>query len=132
LFETRFEFPQKTHGRGVLAGAKVGNGVAVRAGVGVADAAGFGVATCAWARAKKMTKPTRTHTLKKAIPDRIRMLESVCRSWMDLSFIAEVSTKQFVSGLSIGSIRCREIFYGCRSPAKLVDAVERTCQPAAF
>ena len=71
--------PIPPHGRGVLAGAKVGNGVAVGAGVGVADAAdapGFGVATCACARTKKATKPTRTHTLRKAIPDRIRMLAS--------------------------------------------------------
>ena len=45
--------------------------MAVRAAVAVA--AGFGVATCACARAKKATKPTRTHTLRKAIPDRIRM-----------------------------------------------------------
>ena len=66
------------HGRGVLRGAKVGNGVAV--GEGVAVAAGIGVATCACAPAKKATKPTRTHTLRKAIPDRIRVLAAGCRS----------------------------------------------------
>ena len=65
--------------RGVLPGARVGNGVAVGAGVGVAVAAGFGVATCACAPAKKATKPTRTHTLRKAIPDRIRVLVAGCR-----------------------------------------------------
>ena len=52
------------HGRGGRPGAKVGNGVAV--GGGVAVAAG----PCACAAAKKATKPTRTHTLRKAIPDR--------------------------------------------------------------
>lgn len=57
----------------MLAGAKVANGVAVRKGVGVADGAEFGVATCACTRAKKATKPTKTHTLRKAIPDLIRM-----------------------------------------------------------
>jgi hypothetical protein len=46
--------------------------VAVRAGVAVA--AGFGVATCACTPEKKATKPTRTHKLRKAIPDRIRVL----------------------------------------------------------
>ena len=66
------------HGRGVLAGAKVGNGVAV--GAGVAVAAGFGVAICACAPAKKATKPTRTHTLRKAISGRIRVLVAGCRS----------------------------------------------------
>jgi hypothetical protein len=66
------------HGRGVLSGAKVGNGVAV--GAGVAVATGTGVATCACAPAKKVTKPTRTHTLRKAIPDRIRVLAAKCRS----------------------------------------------------
>jgi hypothetical protein len=60
------------HGRGVLPGAKVGNGVAV--GEGVAVAAGIGVATCACAPAKKATKPTTTHTLTKAIPERICVL----------------------------------------------------------
>jgi hypothetical protein len=49
-------------------GTKVGNGV----GEGVAVAPG--VATCACALAKKATKPTRTHTLTKAIPDSIRVL----------------------------------------------------------
>ena len=76
------------HGRGGR-GATVGNGV----GEGVADAPGIGVATCACAPAKKATKPTRTHTLTKAIPDRIRVLGAGCRSRMDLFFIAEVSTK---------------------------------------
>jgi len=52
------------HGRGGRPGAKVGNGVAV--GAGVAVAAG----PCACAAAKKATKPTRTHTLSKAIRDR--------------------------------------------------------------
>src|SRR5215468_322160 len=66
------------HGRGVLRGAKVGNGVAV--GAGVAVAAGIGVATCACAPAKKATKPTRTYTLRKAIPGRIRVLVAGCRS----------------------------------------------------
>ncbi len=66
------------HGRGGVRGAKVGNGVAV--GAGVAVAAGIGVATCACAPAKKVTKPTRTHTLTKAIPDRIRVLAAGCRS----------------------------------------------------
>jgi hypothetical protein len=66
------------HGRGVLRGAKVGNGVAV--GAGVAVAAGIGVATCACAPAKKATKPTKTHTLRKAIPDRIRVLAAGCGS----------------------------------------------------
>ena len=64
------------HGCGVLRGAKVGNGVAV--GEGVAVAAGIGVATCACAPAKKATKPTRTNTLRKAIPDRIRVLAAGC------------------------------------------------------
>ena len=68
------------HGRGVMRGAKVGNGVAV--GTGVAVAAGLCVATCACAPAKKATKPTRTHTLSKAIPDRIRV-------FMDFPFIAK-------------------------------------------
>ena len=53
-------------------GAKGGNGVAV--GEGVAGAPGGGVATCACALAKKATKPTRTHTLTKAIPDSIGVL----------------------------------------------------------
>jgi hypothetical protein len=66
------------HGRGGVRGAKVGNGVAV--GAGVAVAAGIGVATCACAPAKKATKPSRTHTLTKAIPDRIRVLAAGCRS----------------------------------------------------
>jgi hypothetical protein len=66
------------HGRGVMSGAKVGNGVAV--GAGVAVAAGLCVATCACAPANKANKPTRTHTLRKAIPDRIRMLVAGCRS----------------------------------------------------
>ena len=57
------------HGRGVVRGAKVGNGVAV--GAGVAVAAGIGVVTCACAPAKKATKPSRTHTLTKAMPHRI-------------------------------------------------------------
>jgi hypothetical protein len=42
----------------------------VAVGEGVVVAAGFGVPTCAYAPAKKATKPTRTHTLRKAIPDR--------------------------------------------------------------
>ena len=63
---------------GARPGAKVGNGVAV--GAGVAVAAGIGVATCACAPAKKVTKPTRTHTLTKAFPDRIRVLAARCRS----------------------------------------------------
>jgi hypothetical protein len=68
------------HGRGVLRGAKVGNAVAVGAGVTVAP--GVCVATCACAPAKKATKPTRTHTLRKMIPDRIRV-------FMDFLFIAK-------------------------------------------
>jgi hypothetical protein len=74
------------HRRGGVRGAKVGNGVAV--GAGVAVAAGIGVVTCACAPAKKATKPSRTHTLTKAIPDRIRVLAAGCRS---LFFIAELS-----------------------------------------
>lgn len=74
------------HGCGVLCGAKVGNGVVDGAGV-VAVPAGIGVVTCACTPAKKATKPTTTHTLKKAIPDRIRMLAGGC------GFIAEISTK---------------------------------------
>jgi hypothetical protein len=70
--------PIHPHGGGVLRGAKVGNGVAV--GAGVAVAAGIGVATCACAPAKKATKPTRTHTLRKAIHDRIRVLATGCGS----------------------------------------------------
>ena len=66
------------HGRGGARGAKVGNGVAV--GAGVAVAAGIGVATCACAPAKKATKPSRTHRLTKAIPDRIRVIADGCRS----------------------------------------------------
>ena len=66
------------HGRGEVRGAKVGNGVTV--GAGVAVAAGIGVVTCARAPAKKATKPSRTHTLTKAIPDRIRVLAAGCRS----------------------------------------------------
>ena len=65
-------------GRGVMIGATVGNGVAV--GERVADAPGPGVATCACAPAKKATKPTRTHTQTKAIPDRIRVLMAGWRS----------------------------------------------------
>ena len=61
-----FRVRDSPHGRGVLAGAKVGNGVAVGAGVGVAT--GFGVAICACAPAKKATRPTRMHTLRIAIP----------------------------------------------------------------
>jgi len=57
---------------GVRPGAKGGNGVAV--GEGVAVPAGIGVATCACAPAKKVTKPTTTHTLTKAIPERICVL----------------------------------------------------------
>jgi hypothetical protein len=68
------------YGRGVAPGAKVGNWVAV--GAGVAIPVGLCVATCACAPAKKATKPTRTHTLSKAIPDRIRM-------FMDFLFIAK-------------------------------------------
>jgi hypothetical protein len=73
-----FRRSDSPHGRGVLSGAKVGNGVAV--GAGVAVATGTGVATCACAPAKKATKPTRTHTVRKAIPDRIRGLAARCRS----------------------------------------------------
>jgi len=80
-----------SHGRGVLSGAKVGNGVAV--GAGVADAPGAGVATCARAPAKKATKPTRTHALRKTIPDRIRLLVVEYWSCTGLLFIAKVSTK---------------------------------------
>lgn len=76
---------------GVRPGTKGGNGVAVDAGVAVA--AGTGVATWACTRAKKVTKPIRTHTLRKAIPDHIRVLTVRCPSRMDLFFIAEVSTK---------------------------------------
>jgi hypothetical protein len=75
-----FAEADSSHGRGVLSGAKVGNGVAVGAGVGVADAAGFGVATWACTPAKKATKPISTHTLKKTIADRIRVLAAGCRS----------------------------------------------------
>jgi hypothetical protein len=63
-----------------MSGATVGNRVAV--GAGVAVAAGLCVATCACAPAKKATKPTRTHALSKAIPDRIRV-------FMDFLFIAK-------------------------------------------
>jgi hypothetical protein len=63
------------HGCGGRSGTKGGNGVAVGEGDAVA-----GVATCACAPAKKATKPTRTHTLTKAIPDRIRVLAAGCRS----------------------------------------------------
>jgi hypothetical protein len=63
-----------------MRGAKVGNGLAV--GEGVAVAPGLCVATCACAPAKKATKPTRTHTLRKMIPDRIRV-------FMDFLFIAK-------------------------------------------
>jgi hypothetical protein len=59
-------------GGGVRPGTKGGNGVAV--GEGVAGAPGGGVATCACALAKKATKPTRTQTLTKAIPDSIGVL----------------------------------------------------------
>jgi len=87
----------------VLRGAKVGNAVAV--GGGVAVAAGAGVVTCACAPAKKATKPSRTHTLMKAIPDRIRVLAAGCRSWMDLFFIAEVSlNNSFEASLSAPSL----------------------------
>src|SRR6266481_4640575 len=65
-------------GGGMRPGTKVGNGLAV--GGGVAVAAGIGVATCACAPAKKATKPTRTHTLRKAIPHRIRVLAAGCGS----------------------------------------------------
>jgi hypothetical protein len=66
------------HGRGVLAGAKVGNAVAV--GAGVALTAGIGVVTCACAPTKTATKPTRTQRLRKAIPNRIRVLAAGCGS----------------------------------------------------
>ena len=95
--------PISPHGRGVLRGAKVGNGVAV--GAGVAVAAGIGVATCACAPAKKATKPTRTHTLRNAIPDRIRVLAAGC---LVKIFIQTRSVcicqleKDIVSCLSIG------------------------------
>jgi hypothetical protein len=69
--------PDPLHGRGGRSGTKGGNGVAV--GAGVALVAGFGVATCACAPAKKATKPTRTHTLRNAILDRIRVLVAGCR-----------------------------------------------------
>jgi hypothetical protein len=46
--------------------------------VAVGEGVVVGVATCACVAAKKATKPTRTHTLRKAIP---------------FFFIAEVSTK---------------------------------------
>jgi len=72
--------PFTPYGCGVVPGAKVGNGVAVLAGVAVAP--GLCVATCACAPTKKATKPTRTHTLRKAIPDRIRV-------FMDFPFIAK-------------------------------------------
>ena len=72
------EKPIPSHGRGGVRGAKVGNEVAV--GAGVAVAAGIGVVTCACAPAKKATKPSRTHTLTKAIPDSIRVLAAGCRS----------------------------------------------------
>jgi hypothetical protein len=75
-------------GGGVWPGTKGGNGVAV--GAGVAVAAGIGGATCACAPVKKLTKPTRTHTLRKAIPDHMRLLAVRCRSRIDLFFIAEV------------------------------------------
>ena len=58
----------------MLAGAKVGNGVAVGTGVAVAVAAGIGVANCACALAKKPIKLTRPHTIRKAAPDHIRVL----------------------------------------------------------
>jgi len=61
-----------SHGRGVLSGAKVGNGVTVGAGVGLAF--GFGVEICAWAPAKKASRPIRTHTPRRAIPDRMHAL----------------------------------------------------------
>jgi len=76
-----------SHGRGGLPGTKGGNGVAVGAGVALE------VAICACASAEKATKPTRTHTLRRAIPDRIGVLAAGCGSCMDLFFIAEVSTK---------------------------------------
>jgi hypothetical protein len=72
--------PFTPHGRGVVSGAKVGNGVAV--GAGVAIPLGLCVGSCACAPAKKATKPTRTHPLRKAIPDRIRV-------FMDFLFIAK-------------------------------------------
>jgi hypothetical protein len=87
---------------GVRPGTKGGNGLAV--GAGVAVAAGPGVPTCACEPAKKVTKPTRTHTLTKAIPDRIRVLAARCRSRMNLFFIAEVSTNNsFDASLSAPS-----------------------------
>ena len=61
-----------SHGRGGLPGTKGGNGVAVGAGVAVA--------TWACASAEKATKPTRTHTLRRAIPDRIGVLAAGCGS----------------------------------------------------
>ena len=63
-----------------MPGAKVGNAVAV--GAGVAIPLGLCVGSCAYAPAKKAIKPTRTHTLRKAIPDRIRL-------FMDFLFIAK-------------------------------------------
>ena len=66
------------HGRGVVRGGTVENGVAV--GAGVAVPVELGVATCACAPAKKATKPTRTHTLMTASLDHIRMPATGCRS----------------------------------------------------
>ena len=63
----------------MITGAKVGNGVAVGE-VAVGEGVAFGVATCAWAPAKKVSKPTRTHTLTKAIRNRIRVLAAGRRS----------------------------------------------------
>ena len=70
--DAQIEETRSPHGRGVLSGAKVGNGVIVGAGVGVA--AGLDVVICARAAAKKASKPTRMHTLRKAIPDDTRGL----------------------------------------------------------
>jgi hypothetical protein len=72
--------PFTPHGRGVVSGATVADGVAV--GLGVVIPVGLCVATCACAPAKKATKTTRTHTPGKAIPGRIRV-------FMDFLFIAK-------------------------------------------
>ena len=74
----RFGEADPPHGRGVVRGGTVENGVAV--GAGVAVAVELGVATCARAPAKKATKPTRTHTLMTASLDHIRMPATGCRS----------------------------------------------------
>jgi hypothetical protein len=90
------------HGRGVMRGATVGNGVAV--GEGVADAPGLGVATCACAPAKKATKPTRTHTQTKRSPTVFACSRlDVGVEWLSFSSLKSRLNNSFKASVSVPS-----------------------------